>query len=114
MKGKDWSFCEPCYFKKTSTDCLKTAKHAEVIGQKLKDQNYRCAYTGEEIILGLNDSLDHILPISKFPELRSDPANVEWVTRKVNCMKWDSTRDEFIATAYAVVRHYESQRQLVA
>lgn len=114
MIGKDWSFCERCYFKKTSTDCLRTAKYAEIIGQKLKDQNYRCAYTGEEIILGLNDSLDHILPTSKFPELRNDPANVEWVTRKVNCMKWDSTRDEFIATAYAVIRHYESQRQLVA
>lgn len=114
MRGKRWSFCERCYFKKTSTDCLKTAKHADLIGQKLKDQNYRCAYTSEEIILGLNDSLDHILPISKFPELRNDPTNVEWVTRKVNCMKWDSTREEFIATAYAIVRHYESQRQLAA
>lgn len=114
MRGKRWSFCERCYFKKTSTDCLKTAAHAEIIGQKLKGQNYRCAYTGEEIILGLNDSLDHVLPVSKFPELRSDPTNVEWVTRKVNCMKWDSTRDEFIATAYAVVRHYESQLQLAA
>lgn len=109
MQGKSWSFCESCYFKKTSIDCLKTAKHAELIGEKLRQQNYRCAYTGEEIILGLNDSLDHILPIVHFPELRSDPTNVEWVTRKVNCMKWDSTRDEFIATAYAVVKHYESQ-----
>lgn len=110
MKGKNWSFCERCYFKKTSTDCLKTAKHAELIGQKLKDQNYRCAYTGEKIILGLNDSLDHILPISRYPELRSDPFNVEWVTRKVNCMKWDSTRDEFIATTYAVVKHFENRK----
>lgn len=107
MKGKDWSFCESCYFRKTSIDCLKTAKHAEAICQKLRDQNYRCAYTGEQIILGLNDSLDHVLPISRFPELRHDPANTEWVTRKVNCMKWDSTREEFIATAYAVVHHYE-------
>lgn len=108
MKDRCDSFCERCYFKKTSTDCLKTAAHAEMLGQKLKAQNYRCAYTGEEIILGLNDSLDHILPISKYPELRHDPENTEWVTRKVNCMKWDSTRDEFIATAYAVVRYYES------
>ena len=108
MKGKNWSFCERCYFKKTSVDCLKTAKHAELIGQKLRHQNRRCAYTDEEIILGLNDSLDHILPISRFPELARDPTNVEWVTRKVNCMKWDSTRDEFIATAYAVVKHFES------
>lgn len=109
MKDRCDSFCERCYFKKTSTDCLKTARHAELLGQKLKTQKYRCAYTGEKIVLGLNDSLDHILPISKFPELRHDPENTEWVTRKVNCMKWDSTRDEFIATAYAVVRYYESQ-----
>ncbi len=109
MKDRCDSFCEPCYFKKTSIDCLKTAKHAELIGEKLRAQCYRCAHTGELIVLGLNDSLDHILPTSKFPELRSDPANVEWVTRKVNCMKWDSTRDEFIATAYAVVRHHQFQ-----
>jgi len=88
---------------------LKTAKHAEAISAKLKAQNYRCAYTGELIVLGVNDSLDHILPTSKFPKLRSDPTNVEWVTRKVNCMKWDSTREEFIATAYAVVKHHQSQ-----
>ena len=105
MKDRCDSFCEPCYFKKTSIDCLKTAKHAELIGKKLKAQNYRCAYTGELIVLGLNDSLDHILPISRFPELRSDPANVEWVTRKVNCMKWDSTREEFLETARLVASY---------
>jgi 5-methylcytosine-specific restriction endonuclease McrA len=111
MRGKRRSFCEECYFKKTSTDCLRTAKHAETLAQKLREQNYRCAYTGEEIILGLNDSLDHVLPISRFPHLRHDPANTQWVTRKANCMKWDSTHEEFIATAYAVVRYYESQLQ---
>jgi len=105
MKDRCDSFCEPCYFKKTSIDCLKTAKHAELISEKLKAQNYRCAYTGEPIELGVNDSLDHILPTSRFPELRTDPANVEWVTRKVNCMKWDSTRKEFLETALAVVRY---------
>jgi len=105
MKDRCDSFCEPYYFKKTSIDCLKTAKHAELISEKLKAQNYRCAYTGEPIELGVNDSLDHILPTSRFPELRTDPANVEWVTRKVNCMKWDSTRKEFLETALAVVRY---------
>lgn len=105
LVGKRDCFCERCYFKKTSTDCLKTAKHAELIGEKLKAQNYRCAYTGELIVLGVNDSLDHILPISRFPELRSDPSNVEWVTRKINCMKWDSTQEEFLETARLVVSH---------
>jgi hypothetical protein len=111
MKDRCDSFCKPCYFKKTSIDCLKTARHAEVIGEKLKAQNYRCAYTGELIELGINDSLDHILPISRFPELRSDPANVEWVTRKVNCMKWDSTREEFLETARLVANHARSTSQ---
>jgi 5-methylcytosine-specific restriction endonuclease McrA len=108
MKNRCDSLCEPCYFRKTSTDCLRTAKHGELIGEKLKSQNYRCAYTGELIVLGVNDSLDHILPISRFPELRHDPANTEWVTRKVNCMKWDSTREEFLETARLVVNHADS------
>jgi 5-methylcytosine-specific restriction endonuclease McrA len=91
--------------KKTSIDCLKGAQHVDVLWDKLKAQNYRCAYTGEMIVLGVNDSLDHIMPISRFPHLRSDPNNVEWVTRRVNCLKWDSTPEEFLKTARLVVEY---------
>lgn len=105
MKNRFESFCERCYMKKTSTSCLRSAKYAEVLFTKLKQQKYRCAYTGEKLELGLNDSLDHILPISRFPHLRCDPDNVQWVTRRVNCLKWDSTPEEFLETARLIVSY---------
>ena len=49
------------------------------------------------LILGKNDSLDHIYPAERFPEKRTDPTNVEWVTREVNQTKRDRTPDEFMA-----------------
>ena len=47
------------------------------------------------MILGTNATLDHILPASRYPDLRSDPSNVEWVADWVNSMKQDATPDEF-------------------
>lgn len=66
------------------------------IAAKLREQGHACAYTGEKIVLGVNDSLDHIYPARRFPHLRNDPKNVEWVTRLVNTMKTDLTREEFL------------------
>lgn len=105
MEGRTESFCETCYFRNAAGNRMGNVKAWDVIRNKFYAQESRCAYTGEAITLGLNDSLDHVLPVSRYPELRGDPNNVVWVTRKVNCMKWDSTRDEFLATALAVVRY---------
>ena len=65
--------------------------------EKLDAQNYCCAYTNEPLVLGKNAQLDHILPVSRFPELRGDLDNVEWVAAKVNHAKNAMTKDEFLA-----------------
>src|SRR5260221_14498960 len=48
-------------------------------------------------------------PIARFPKLRDDPANIEWVRRDVNGMKGDSTPDEFLALIYRILE-YRSRR----
>ena len=53
------------------------------------------------LILGKNDSLDHIYPAERFPEKRTDPTNVEWATREVNETKRERTPDEFMALLMA-------------
>lgn len=68
----------------------------------LERQNYVCPYTGETLALGLNASLDHIKPISRFPELRSVVSNLQWVSYTVNVMKRDMTHDEFLAQVAAI------------
>lgn len=88
--------CETCYLKKKSRDRLGVVKHWQHLKELLKQQGCRCTYTGDKIILGLNDSLDHILPAHHYPKLKDSPDNVEWVTREINEMKRDRTPTEFL------------------
>jgi CRISPR/Cas system Type II protein with McrA/HNH and RuvC-like nuclease domain len=62
----------------------------------LEDQNYRCPYTGILLKPGDNMSLDHILPTSRFPDLAGSIDNVEWVLDRVNLMKGNLTKEEFL------------------
>ncbi len=74
---------------------LKT-KDWEKLKHILESQNHICPYTGKKLTPGVNASVDHILPSSRFPELKSDLSNIEWVDLKVNEVKSDFTRAEFI------------------
>ncbi len=64
--------------------------------EKLVEQGYRCAYTGDTLILGVNASIDHIKPRSRYPESLCDTDNVQWVTEKINRMKSNLTHEEFL------------------
>lgn len=97
--------CERCYMRRKTTSVLGSLSGIAIVTEKLKQQNYRCAYTGELLILGVNDSLDHIIPASRYPEGRHDPNNLEWVTRSVNVMKWDRTPTEFMAIINSIAKH---------
>lgn len=54
-------------------------------------QNKKCAYTGIDLILDKNSSVDRIDSKKGYV-----PDNVQWVYTKVNYMKWDSTEEEFL------------------
>ena len=67
--------CENCWYKGIANKRLKDSSR----WQELKDiaikQNYICPYSGDTLIPGTNMSIDHILPISKNPELEFDINN---------------------------------------
>lgn len=105
VHNERYRLCEKCYLQKTSMMRLGSRKLWRVLAEKLEGQNYRCAYTGDKLILGLNDSIDHILPASRYPQYKTDPANVEWVTREVNEMKRDRTPEEFLGLIQTILRH---------
>ena len=46
---------------------------------------------------GVNASIDHIKPLSKYPELNNDINNLQWVDKKINNMKLDMEIDEFLS-----------------
>lgn len=94
--------CERCYFKKTSKDCLKSSAHWGALRDLFYAQGQRCSYTKRPLVLGVNASLDHIFPRSRFPELSTDPNNVEWVDRVVNTMKLNHTKEEFLLIVHEI------------
>lgn len=101
--------CRVCYLKAVSYRCLNSFKYWRLLLTTLKSQNYICPYSGEKIVFGYNDSVDHILPKSRFPEVVYDPSNIQWVTRHVNHMKWDMTHNEFMEHIKRIQLHCCSQ-----
>lgn len=74
-----------------------TLKVADALLEKLEGQQWKCPYTGTTLVPAKNCELDHILPVSRFPGLRSSVDNVEWVSRRINRLKSARTKEEFIA-----------------
>lgn len=97
--------CQICYLKLTSCGRFGSIKYWEVLLDLLKDQEYCCAYTGDRLVLGVNDSIDHILPRSRYPDLTFDPSNLQWVTRVINTMKLNLLDCEFLTEVEKVARH---------
>ena len=105
MVGNQNALCEACYYRKTANRRLGSPRYAPLLREKFLAQDGRCPYSGESLTLGLNATLDHILPTSRYPELRGDPANVEWVIDWVNLMKQDATPDEFRERLHHILSH---------
>ena len=101
--------CEVCYFRRAIKDRLGSSKEWRNLRDKLIAQDYRCPYTGELLILGVNDSVDHIYPVARFPERAHDLNNIEWVSRSVNEMKRDRTPDEFMSLIARILAYRAEQ-----
>lgn len=71
-------------------------KLAERLLQKLKDQEFKCYYTGLPLVPNHNASLEHIKPRSKNPELIYDVDNLVWVRREVNSMRNNFSFERFV------------------
>jgi 5-methylcytosine-specific restriction endonuclease McrA len=81
------------------------------IRKKLNEQNFRCAYTGDELT-PKNVSADHLAPISRGGSHALD--NIRLVTMEVNAAKGTLSLDEFVALCRKVVAHFDRQGELDA
>ncbi len=91
--------CQECYLRHAASAQLGSSKHYHALLSKLERQQWKCAYSGDEIILGVNDSIDHIYPKSRYPDRSLDITNIQWVTRVINRMKDNLTPEEFLDMA---------------
>ncbi len=91
------SVCKTCYLKTKSRNNLGDSSHWQELLVLLELQGWLCPYTGDKLVLGFNDSVDHKFPRTKFPEQSTNILNLEWTTRGINQMKADRTKDEFVS-----------------
>ncbi len=100
--------CELHYVRQIA--CKRTGNGTMVFARQLLDkfekQGRVCPYTGVHLVLanGLCQ-LDHILPVSRFPEFRSEISNLEFVSCDINFAKRAMTRDEFLTMCQTVCEH---------
>jgi len=70
-------------------------KEKELI-EKLNNQNWKCFFTGKELVAGINASIDHLSPRSTNPEVESDLDNIVWADKRINSMKGNFNYVDFI------------------
>lgn len=103
------SVCERHWFGQAANGNLGLGTDAgyEFLSALFAAQGALCPYTGRVLIPGVNAALDHIMPVSRFPELANDPANVQWVSVEINRAKGSLTDVEFVALCASVVANYD-------
>ena len=99
------SYCSVCYLKRTATRHLGGARYWPELEALLLQQRNRCAYTGREIILGVNASLEHVEPVSKAPHRARSTSNFRWVVQEVNLAKHSLSMGDFITMCKDVLKH---------
>lgn len=109
-ESSSWKFCETCFFKRFSLQNFGKTSLWEELKHLMESQRYKCSYTGEPLLLGVNASVDHRLPKSKYPELKNDLGNIQWVTTTVNRMKRDLLPEEFLAVVKAIHEYHLNQK----
>ncbi len=97
--------CTTCYLKVMSKNNLNDRSLHVQLYNKLIEQDFKCYITGRELVLGLNASLDHVIPRSKDKELSKKIDNLKWCDKSVNFVKRDLTIDEFISLCRDVIEH---------
>lgn len=97
--------CWACALKHLALRHLGNSGKWRSLANLFSTQKGKCAYTGRDLTLGVNASVEHILPSSKFPHKSNDIKNICWVDTQINSMKNDSSFEEFIQNCIDVITY---------
>jgi 5-methylcytosine-specific restriction endonuclease McrA len=75
--GLDYKVCEICYLKNIAKGNLGDIKRWSSLKSLLELQTNICPYTGQLLVLGVNTTLDHKIPVSKGGD--HSLSNLQWV-----------------------------------
>lgn len=104
------SLCEECWLKNCALRFLGDRSKWIDLKSLYESQNGLCAYSGLPITLGVDASLDHILPVSRFPVDKPDISQFKWANTQVNYMKNIYTVDEWTSIMRKILDHMEEIR----
>jgi len=96
--------CARHYFEKAANKHLGDGRLGYLMAKKFKEQNRLCVYMGIKLVLGDNFSVDHKVPLSRGGK-RNDIDNLQFVTKRVNTLKGNSTHEEFLAMCCRVAMY---------
>jgi hypothetical protein len=85
--------CSDCLLKSLSR---RYGISMERIKEKLREQNGRCFYSGRVLKIGTNLSVEHIKPVSIYPEQKYKDSNLVLVDLDINIAKHDLDKDDFM------------------
>ncbi len=97
LRGNDRAaYCKVCYFKLLARSVLGSGKKWRSLADMVEACDWECHYTGEKLVIGDTLSFDHMDPVSRFPERKHDITNIVPCSWRVNLMKKDLTKGEFL------------------
>lgn len=102
VRKKD-GMCKVCWFKRISLSGTGSRKNWLTIKNLLEKQNYQCSYSGKNLVVGKNASLDHIVPISKGGD--NSIRNLQWIDLQINVMKRNIVHKKFLSIIKEIYSH---------
>lgn len=102
------NLCKKHFFINIATATLKNKNLAAGIEELFYAQEEKCYLTGEQLILGKNASLDHIIPQSKDKSLIENLHNLRWCTKDVNRLKNSFDYDTLIKVCRNIVSYIDN------
>ncbi len=103
--------CEMCYFKNASVRHFGSTSQWEKLKARFEAQGRRCAYSGVDLELGRNASLDHI--VAKFKGGSNAIENLHWVALACNEIKGTRSEEDFLRVVEAIYLHRIAPNRLV-
>lgn len=99
------SMCTICTLRTAARRNGFRSKDYKLLLEKLVEQNFKCYYTGRVLVLGINASVEHKNPRSRFPEEEGDIENIVWCDLDINRTKRSQTAEEFLQMCREVVNY---------
>lgn len=94
------TLCLKHYLQFTAKTHFRTSKRYKELEDLFNSQQGICPYTGRKLTLGVDASIDHIVPKSRGGS--DDLNNLQWVYYQVNFMKGDMLEEEFLELARSI------------